>query len=477
VSVSAGRSSNSTPETWPSAVDVTDGDRSLLSAFENAPLTQRYWCVYGLVTLQICCELFDFIVVGFLLVAVASQWHLTFGQSTIILLSAGVGAVAGAPLFGWWGDRFGRRPAILAGSLVYCGCAAGVSLIPDGSWILFALLRFMVGVGYAGAGANQFALIVELTPTRHRTLLTSGLGLPASLGVVAASVIVAVLYPLLGWRGTAALGLLPVVVGIVLVAITSESPRWLLANGFGDRARAAVARMMMRAVETLPAAPARLTESRIAPPVRELFRDGRRFWLVVGTQIGLGATLSGVLLWGPGIFAQLLNASPADAAKAFLLVSLSGFIGRAAFAYLPHRVGRVRAGVISGVGGAVFLALAALLHDQHIGILALFPLLIACGQFFYDGGYSNLNPYPIEVYPIRIAALGGGLAAAAGGIGKIVGPLVLGLIAGVNNLVTPQATQDAILPGFLFLAGCSLLAGLTFWSLGIETHRKALRLD
>jgi putative MFS transporter len=456
---------------------AAEHERTLLSVFENGPLTPRYWWVYGAVTLQICCELFDFIVVGFLLVAVASQWELTFGQSTVILLSAGIGTVVGAPVFGWLGDRFGRRTAILIGTIVYCVSAGAISLIPDGSWILFALLRFMLGVGYGGAGANQFALIVELTPTRHRTLLTSGLGLPASLGVVAASVIVAALYPLLGWRGTAALGFLPVVVGITLVVIAPESPRWLLANGFANRARKSIAKMMMRPVDTLPAAPAGLPVTRHGPPVRELFKDRRRFWLVLGTQIGLGATLSGVLLWGPSVFAQLLNASPAQAAKAFLLVSLAGFIGRAVFAYLPHRLGRVRTGFISGLGGAVFLSLAALLHNEYIGVLPLFLLMIVCGQFFYDGGWSNLNPYAIEVYPSRIAALGGGLATAAGGIGKIVGPLVLGLIAGVNNLVTPQATQDAILPGFLFLAGCSLLAAITFRSLGIETHRRALELD
>lgn len=452
-------------------------EHSLLDVFENAPLTRRYWWVYGAVTLQICCELFDFIVVGFLLVAVATQWHLTFGQSTLILLSAGIGTVVGGPLFGWLGDRFGRRTAILLGTLVYCGCAGGIALIPDGAWLSFALLRFMLGVGYGGAGANQFALIVELTPTRHRTVLTSGLGVPASLGVVCASLIVAALYPLLGWRGTAALGLLPVFVGIALVTIAPESPRWLLANGFTDRARVAIAKMMMRSVETLPVAEASVEERRAPASIRELLHEPRRFCLVVGTQLGLGAALSGVLLWGPAVFAQLLDATPAQAAKAFLWVSIAGLMGRVAFAYLPHRVGRVRTGFISGLGGAVLLASAALLHEEHLGMLPLFPLLIALAQFFYDGGYSNLNPYAIEVFPSRIAALGGGLASAAGGIGKIVGPLALGLIAGVDNFVTPQATQSAIQPGFLFLAGCALAAALCFKYLGIETHHQALRLD
>ena len=450
--------------------------RDLLVEMDAAPLTRYYWLVYGLVTAQICCELFDFIIVGFILVAVATQWHLTFGESTMILLSAGLGTVVGAPVFGWLGDRFGRKVSILAGSIIYCTCAGGIAFVPEGAWFLFACLRFMVGVGYGGAGANQFALIVEITPTRSRTLLTSGLGLPASLGVVVASLVVAGLYPALGWRGTAALDFAPILMGFALVALAPESPRWLLANGYGKRARKAVARLIGCAPEALQL-PAEHTEKQPSPPIAMLFQNPRRFFLVVGVHIGLAATLSGVLLWGPGVFSQLLHASPAEAARAFLIVSLAGFLGRGVFTYLPHKFGRVPTGIISGFGGAIFLALAAVFHTDYIGLIPVFPLLIASGQFFYDGGYSNLNPYAIEVFPVRIAALGGGLAAAAGGIGKIIGPLVLGLLAGVNNLVTPHATESAITPGFLFLATCCLLTALTFCFLGIETNRRVQDLD
>jgi MFS transporter, putative metabolite:H+ symporter len=55
---------------------------------------------------------------------------------------------------------------------------------------------------------------------------------------------------------------------------------------------------------------------------------------------------------------------------------------------------------------------------------------------------------------VRTAALGVGISSAAGGVGKIVGPLVLGLLAGTGNLVAPAATENAVRPGFLFLAAC-----------------------
>jgi hypothetical protein len=49
-------------------------------------------------------------------------------------------------------------------------------------------------------------------------------------------------------------------------------------------------------------------------------------------------------------------------------------------------------------------------------------------------------------------------------------------IAGAGNFVAPQATADAVLPAFLFLAGCGLAVGLASTFIPIETHGKPLRL-
>ena len=54
--------------------------------------------------------------------------------------------------------------------------------------------------------------------------------------------------------------------------------------------------------------------------------------------------------------------------------------------------------------------------------------------------------------------------------------MALALIAGSNNVVSPNATESAVLPAFIFLAACSLMAGLAYTFLPIETHGKALSL-
>ena len=75
---------------------------------------------------------------------------------------------------------------------------------------------------------------------------------------------------------------------------------------------------------------------------------------------------------------------------------------------------------------------------------------------------------------MRLGARASGLGQAANGVGKIVGLLSLALIAGSSNVVSPQATSDAVLPAYLFLAFCMLLVGLSFVFLGVETHGKAM---
>jgi putative MFS transporter len=97
-------------------------------------------------------------------------------------------------------------------------------------------------------------------------------------------------------------------------------------------------------------------------------------------------------------------------------------------------------------------------------------------MFFFDGGLSNATPYSAEVFPVELLGRGTGLVQACNGIGKILGPLVLAVIAGAGNLITPQATSDAIMPVFLVLAGCAVVVGLCFTLVPVERVRTPLSM-
>jgi putative MFS transporter len=452
----------------------------LVTLYDKAPLNARYWISMLLAVMTSIFDFFDFFIVGFLVAVLAPQWQLTFGQTSVMLLSAGVGAIVGALAWGALSDCWGRKTLLVAG-VVLCALGAGsVSFIPDGAWMLFAALRFVVGFGVGAAAAVAVPLIVEYTPTRHRTILSSATVIPVSLGILAASLTAAALLPLIGWRGLAMLGFIPLIPAILIAPIIPESVRWLVSRGRHAEARVIVGQTLGVPPESLPKPTATgSTVPRPAPSTSfaDLLAEPRLFWLTVVVWFGASTANYGVFLWGPTIVALLMGVSAKEAALLFVVVSLTGMLGRVGFSLLPQWLGRRRCGEIMGYGIAISLGAAAVFYDRTLLGYPAFVVLLIPAALFFDGGFSNIAPYSAEIFPVRLSARGVGLAQASNGVGKIAGPLCLALIAGTSNLVSPKATIEAVMPAFLFLAACGLALGLAFTLLGVETHGKPLTLE
>jgi putative MFS transporter len=450
----------------------------LVTAYDAARLDARYWISIALCISTSVFDYFDYYIVGFLVAVLAPQWHLTFGQTSMILLSAGVGAILGSLAWGALADRFGRKNLLVAGVALCAVSAGSVSLIPDGAWVAFASLRFFVGFGVGAAASVAVPLIVEYTPTRHRTVITSATVIPVSLGILAASLTAATMLQQIGWRGLAALGFIPLVPAALIALMMPESVRWLVSRGRDADARRIVARALKVSPDALP--PPRTFAASAQPPsagFTELLEQPRLVWLTLIVWFGASTANYGVFLWGPTIVALLMGVSPVEAAHLFVIVSLTGMLGRAIFSFLPQWIGRRRCGEIMGYGIALSLGSAGLFFDGTLFGYPAFVVLLIPAALFFDGGFSNIAPYSAELFPVRLSARGVGLAQAANGVGKITGPLCLALIAGASNLITPKATIEAVTPAFLFLAACGLAIGLAFTLLGVETHGRPLALE
>lgn len=455
---------------------MSDGaDAELLALYDNAPLTGRFWATLVLVYAQAAFEFFDYFLVSFLVAVVAPSWHLTYGETSIMLLSAGVGAIIGSLTWGRLVDIFGRKKLLVVGTCLYPLAAGGVALLPDGAWAAFSLLRFFVGVGMAGAITAQIPLLVEITPTRHRPIVTGGMVVPVSLGVLLAALSAATLLQHFGWRGIAALGAAPIVAGLVIAVIVPESVRWLLVHGRFQEARRIVARLLHQPEDRI-VLPTSLPPQKPGAPFRELYRNKVRFWQIAIMWVALTTVGYCAILWGPTILSLRLNIPVRAAAEYFVYVSLAAIAGRIFFTFLPLWTGRRRAGEFGGYVGALCLLGAGLFNGAFIGSVPVFLLLLGAAMFIFDGNLSNIAPYSAEVWPVELLGRGTGLVQACNGVGKIMGPLVLALIAGSDNLVTPKATTDAILPAFLVLAGCGIVVGLCFTLVPVDRVRTPLSM-
>lgn len=439
--------------------------KDAIDLFEEAKLRPRYWLLVVLLMTQGLFEFFDFYIVGFLVSVVGPEWNLTFGQTSIILLSAGVGQLVGAIPFAWASDRWGRKPALIAGTVLYSVAAGCAAFVPDGNWILFTFLRFLVGVGYGG---TQITLLIEIAPTRWRTMIASGSGLIAPAGVLVASLLVANYLPVIGWRGLALIGFTPLIIALVILMVVPESVRWLVSQGRAKEAHDILATYidLPREQIPLPRVPMEVRKARVG----DLLLFPKRFWLIVATSSGLGVAGFGVALWGPTIMSLLLEIDAAQAAGYFVFISIAGIAGRAIWTITPQFIGRWRSALICLWGAAAAITAAAFLHPYFVAGIPVFLLCLIVGSLFYDGGASNSSPYGTELYPVRLAGLGGGVVQMVSGLAKLVGPIILALIAGSSNLLSPEATEAAITPGFLALAAFAIIGGTATLFLRIETH-------
>lgn len=444
-----------------------------LSVLENARLRPVYWALLALLMLHGLFELFDFYVVGFLISMVAPKWGLSFGQSAIVLLSGGLGQLLFSLPIARISDQYGRKPVLVICTLLYSWAAASIALVPEGSWQMFAFLRFLVGVGYGG---TMITLLIEFAPTRYRTVIAGLLGCTAPLGVTLASVLVKMYSVDLGWRGLAALGLIPTLFALALWAFAPESPRWLIARGRMEEARKTLARFLYVRAEDIPM-PATPPPPPLEPRMRDLYSYPGQFWMIVLLTAGLGVAGFGVAAWGPTLLSMLLKISPADAAGYYGLVTLTGFMGRVAFSFTPIWIGRWGTAIFCCWGAAICLLMAALFHDNFVAGVSVFFLALLIGGLFYDGGYTNVTPYGIELYPVRLASQGGALTQTTAGISKLLGPALLALAAGSGNVVSPAATREAITPGFLMLGAFSVVAGVALIFLRYETHNRPMVIE
>jgi MFS transporter, putative metabolite:H+ symporter len=448
----------------------------LLAMYDNAPLNARYWVSFAIAAGVLVLDFFDFFLIAFVMSAIGPEWHLTYGQGALILYGAGVGAIVGSLVSGSLGDVFGRKAQAVIGTLI-CGiCAGSIGFLPTGAWVGLAVLRFLVGFGLAAGVTPVLPMVVEQTPTRWRTGITSFFIVFASAGTLLATFTSAILLHAFGWRGVAMTGFGAIIVGILVWAFVPESARWLTAKGRFAEARDEVAKALGLSRDSVPLPTVRPAVQPRAN-LGELYHNPRLFWQTILIWGGSSSAVYGYILWGPTIIALALQVEPAQAAKYFLIISASGVTGKILVCFIAPLMGRRALGVAFGLLAAIGLCFAGYFNSVLVGGFPLFVILTAASAFFAEGGFSNLAPYTVEQYGVSLGSRSSGLGQAANGIGKILGPLALAVLAGSDNVIAPKATAAAVFPAFVFLGATMLAVALAFAFLGVETHGKQIALS
>src|SRR5437764_5359127 len=445
------------------------GETQMFERLDASPtLTANQWRIISAAILGDMLEFFDYFLIGFVLAFIVGPWQLSFGQSAIILLSSGIGAILGAAIWGRLADRIGRR-AVFIGTVLNFSLATGIlALTPDHGWIFLTIFRFFVGFGVGGLYCVDLPLVQEFVPASRRGFVGGLVTAFIPIGVMIGSVLGAFLAPLIGWRGLFACGLVPALLTLLIRAWVPESPRWLVRMGRPEEARRSLAWALQVPPESLPLPNIDEAATR-STSWTDLFKYPRSLLVSWLSNLGMQTTGYGVILWAPTLFVMLLGVSPAQASYLFIFVSLAGFVGRFVFSGLSELIGRRAAGALQGFGSAGMIVAAGFLHDSFLGTISVFWLLIVAADFFFDGGSAIMGPYAAEVWPSALRTSGMGSAYGFGGIGKIIGPIGLALIVGSGNYLKPDVPLPQIPTAFVYLGCWFLMAGIVYYFLGIET--------
>jgi len=418
-------------------------------------------------------EFFDYFLIAFVLAFLIGPWKLTFGQSAIVLLSSGIGAIIGAYAWGWLADRIGRRKVFIGTVLNFSIATGLLYFTPDNGWIYLTIMRFFVGLGVGGLYCVDLPLVQEFMPSSKRgwvgglvtCIIPIGVGLGSVLGAFMGAD---------QWRLLFAIGVLPAALVLLVRLWVPESPRWLVRQGRYDDARKSLGWALQIDPNTLPLP----KPGEVAPPVKTnwlgLFKYPRSLLVSWLGNAGAQTAVYGVALWAPSLFVLLLKVTPQEASKMMILLTVVGFFGRLAFSYFSERIGRRNSGGLLGFGAGLLIILAGYNYDGVLFGVSAFWLILAAAMFFADGGFAIVGPYAAEVWPSHLRTSGMGSAYGFGGIGKIIGPLGLALIVGSGNYLKPDVPLPQIPTAFLYLGCWFLMAGVVYYFFGLETKGKSI---
>src|SRR6201994_3854219 len=120
------------------AAAVDAGENVVLEHLERqTSLTNNQRKIVFAAVLGDMLDFFDFYLIGFVLAFIVGSWHLTYGQSAMILLSSGLGAVPGALFWGWLADKIGRRKVFIMTALNFSIATRLMAFTPDHrGWVL-----------------------------------------------------------------------------------------------------------------------------------------------------------------------------------------------------------------------------------------------------------------------------------------------------------------------------------------------------
>jgi MFS transporter, AAHS family, 4-hydroxybenzoate transporter len=421
---------------------------------ENQKLT---WFVTSLVLVSWVVTFFDGFdmnVIAFVAPDMSAALHLNRLMMGKVFSAGLLGTMIGGFLFGYIGDRIGRRPSIIFATASFGVLTLG--LAQSGSYAALLVLRVADGIAIGGLLPLCWALNIEYVPRRYRSTVVTLIMLGYTFGNSFGGPLTIWLTPQYGWRSVFIFG------GCAALAATCflfffipESIKFLVIKNKRPDLVAGYAQRLAPN-RTIRASDGFVLSDEIRPgkfAVSLLFQNELRWitpilWTAyIASSIAVFFRVS----WEPSVF-QALGFSRSTAALASSANSIGGAIGGLLLMRFTDTRGVIAVAVLPALAVPTLLAMGLV----QLGGGA-FLALSFFNTMFLVGAHFGIHSIAGIFYPSAYRANGAGWATSIAKVGSILGPLVGGVALSSGMPVKVM---------YAFLAGCPLVVGIGIFIIG-----------
>lgn len=447
---------------------IDNETRVRIRVLDDTPLSKKHIIMLLVISIAVIIDVMKPAALSFVAPGMANEYGLKsaatpHGHIPVAMLPLfGIsGTVLGSWLWGWLGDRIGRRSSILFAGLLFvttsiCGA------MPGFNWNL--LMCFLMGIGAGGMLPITFTLIAETIPARHRgwIIVLVG-GFVAGAGYVLTSWLAGALTPQYSWR---ILWLIGLPTGIILLALNywiPESPRFLLAHGRQEEAEDIMTQFGAIAISD------DLDQDHRDEAKEPTPRNLNSIWFIASNlaicilALGVGLITYGFQLWMPtnlqhlGYTAVNSDYLVRNAALIGLPISLAATI---MYGFWSSKKTIIFFFGLLGIALLGFVIIGNSLAHDHALLIALLAVPLSGVSLVA----ALVTVYASEVYPTRMRSRGTGLIA---GVTKAGGVAIIAAVVTASN--TPSIALTAM-AGIVPVA----LGILIFSIVGRETKNRRL---
>jgi len=369
---------------------------------------------------------FDYIMFGTLLpeISVHFGWDPATASlvSTLVSVGTAVFALGVGPVV----DRIGRRKGMILTVSGTALASAATAVTPGAAYLVG--VRALGGLGLSEQAVNAtylneiYAVTEDEKIKRRRGLIYSLVQGGWPLGVLLASAFVAMLLPVVGWRGCFLLAVFPALLIALMRRGLTESPQFAL------ELRLRKLRKQGKAAEAAELARTYGVSDEQSTPLAAIFQ-GRALrntivlgfaWLVNWFGIQVFSVL------GTRVLTQAKGLSFANSLVMLIVVNAVGYLGYVTHGWIGDKLGRRNVIAFGWVISGLFFALMLTVASGTFAVVALY----AMGMFFLVGPYAALLFYMGECYDTRCRATGTAFLNALSQPGAILaGAIVTWLLA------------------------------------------------